>query len=154
LEKLYEYYLTDFIKSRTTFNGQRVGTRRHPQVKGKDAGFWHIISEGKEEEERTPDMRRCERIRWPKPVIQECFNRELRIWKTERGSDKRMLISLNDFSYLVVIAMRKDYLLLITAFRIEREHRRRKMEREYIDFVKKADTALSDDTRTPPAHGG
>lgn len=154
LDQIYEYYLDDFIRSRTIFNGQRVGARRHPQVEGKDACFWHIISEGEVEAERTPDMRRCERIRWPKPVIQECIGRELKLWETKRGPDKRMIISLADFSYLVVIAMRKNYLLLITAFPIERAHRRKKMEGEYLAYKKKAGTALSGDTRTPSTHGG
>lgn len=154
LHQIYEYYLNDFIRNETTFNGQRVGTKRYPQSEGKDACFWHIISEGEEETDRTPDMRRCERIRWPKPVIQECFDRGLKFWETRRGTDKRLLISLDDFSYLVVIAMRKDYLLLITAFPIEREHRRKKLEREYAALKKQAGTALSDDTRTPSTHGG
>lgn len=35
---------------------------------GKEATFWHMIQEGRIEEDRTPDIRRCERIRWPKPI--------------------------------------------------------------------------------------
>lgn len=154
LEKIYEYYLEDFIRNRPIFNNQRIGARRHPQVEGKDACFWHLISEGREETERIPELRRCERIRWPKPIIQECITRSLMIWETKRGTDTRMLISLEDFSYLVVIAKRRDYFLLITAFPIDRENRREKIRKEYKDYKTKAGIARWDDTRTPSTPGG
>lgn len=57
-----EFYL-DFLDSKPVFQGRRLGLKRHPLSQGKEATFWHMISEGTTEEKRTPDFRRCERIR-------------------------------------------------------------------------------------------
>lgn len=31
---------------------------------GKHFGFWRVISDGELEDDRLPDLRRCERITW------------------------------------------------------------------------------------------
>jgi hypothetical protein len=43
----------------------------------------------------------------------------------------RIVIALEDFSYIVVLADRGKYLLLWTAYCVEQEHRRAKLRREY-----------------------
>ncbi len=68
LDALYMWFRQDFIDSKPVFQGQRLGLKRYPLSHGKEATFWHIISEGKNEDDRLPDFRRCERIRWPKQV--------------------------------------------------------------------------------------
>lgn len=45
------------------------------------------------------------------------------------------MIALGDFSYVVVLADRGDYVLLWTAYCVEMEHRRQKLRREYEAFV-------------------
>src|SRR5690625_5054274 len=67
---IYEIFHRDFVTSKPTFRGVRLGLKRHPEYDGKPATFWHMISEGSVEAERTPDLRRCERIAWPRPVIE------------------------------------------------------------------------------------
>jgi len=49
--------------------GKRLGLKRHPMTQNKEATFWHMIQEGSVESERIPDIRRCERIRWPRPSV-------------------------------------------------------------------------------------
>lgn len=44
-------------------------TQYRPSHDGKAATFWHLISEGDEEEDRTPDLARLERIAWPRQLI-------------------------------------------------------------------------------------
>ena len=61
-EALYEVYLNDFVRQETYFRGNKIALKRHPELKGKAATFWHIISEGTVETERLPDLRRCELI--------------------------------------------------------------------------------------------
>ncbi|MNH30689.1 hypothetical protein D3C79_909980 [compost metagenome] len=51
---------------------KRLGLKRHPVIQGKEATFWHMISEGNDEAERLPDLRRCERIRWPRRADLVC----------------------------------------------------------------------------------
>ncbi len=48
----------------------------------------------------------------------------------KRGSDERILIALPDFSYLVVLADRGDFVLLWTAYPVEHDHQKRKLWKE------------------------
>lgn len=131
VEKVDAVFCLDLLRSRTRFRARRVSVRSEPRDQGKEAGFWHAISEGSQETERTPDLRRCERVRWIRSLI-ECGDEDkVCIWETMRGSDRRILIALRDFSYIVVLADRKKYVLFITAFYVEREHRRKKLKKEW-----------------------
>jgi hypothetical protein len=85
LDALYAWFTQDFIDSKPVFQGRRLGLKRHPMSHGKEATFWHMIQEGKEEEQRTPDFRRCERIRWPKPIIEHDGVHPLRYGATSEG---------------------------------------------------------------------
>lgn len=52
-------------------------------------------------------------------------------WKNQRGAEHRYLLALSDFSYLVVVADRGDFVLPWTQYCIEREHQRCKCRREF-----------------------
>jgi len=130
VEEVYQVFRQDFFIDCVRFRGRRVSVRREPLDQGKETGFWHAISEGKEEEERTPDLRRCERIRWIRALL-EADTAKVRIWKNRRGSDRRIVVALPDFSYVVVLADRGKYVLFITAYHVERERRRQKLRKEW-----------------------
>lgn len=137
LEALYGYFVADFVSSRPSWPGKRVGLKRFPEYQGKGATFWHFISEGSEEAERLPDMRRCERIRWPRPLM-EMFDETppaadstIRWWKSRRGKNESYVLALADFSYVVVVADRGDFVLPWTAYCVEREHRQNKLRKEF-----------------------
>lgn len=134
LARLYEGFVSDFITSKPVYPGKRWSLKRQPIIKGKEATFWHIVSEGGIESERLPDLRRCECIRWPRAIIDVIFTDRVRVWRNRRGSEERILIALPDFSYLVVLADRGEYVMLWTAYNVEREHARRKLRREYEDY--------------------
>ena len=102
---------------------------------GKEATFWHIISEGDVESERLPDLRRCERIRWPRPMIEAIKFSHIKWWRNKRKEEERIVIALEDFSYVVVLADRGEYVLLWTAYYVEQEHRRQKLRKEYKAYV-------------------
>ena len=68
-EEIYRLYCETLRDGGLTFRGVRVMLQRRPEYKGKPSSFWHLISEGEKEEERTPDLRRCERITWIAWVI-------------------------------------------------------------------------------------
>jgi hypothetical protein len=98
------------------------------------------------EKERIPDLRRCERMPWAKPTIENCDTWHLKVWTQERRGEKRICIWLerrNEPDYLVVLAQRKGYLLPWTAFTIELDHERRKKQKEY-EAYKKAEAAPPD----------
>jgi len=133
-EAIYAIFHRDFVESKPTYTGKRFALKRHPEYDGKAATFWHLISEGKDEEERTPVMRRCERIAWPKPIIEANGDENVRIWKNRRGRSERILIAVEDFSYVVILDDREDFVLLWTAYYVQYPKQRRRMEREYEEW--------------------
>lgn len=47
LTAIYKYFKEDFINTKPKFRGKQLGLKRHPVTSGKEATFWHMISEGK-----------------------------------------------------------------------------------------------------------
>lgn len=129
INAVYAAFQADFITDRPEFEGRRCGCKRHPMIDGKEATFWHLISEGSVESHRLPDLRRCERIRWPRAMIARSPD-QLRVWQSERRGDPRIVIAVPDFSYVVILADRGEYVLLWTAYSVEQEHRRAKLRKE------------------------
>lgn len=126
---VYGFFRADFIASAPQFQGKRVGLKRHPVIQGKEATYWHCISEGKAEADRLPDMRRCERIRWPRQCIEH--ETELKVWTEERNGEDRIHLWLEAEGYLVVLAARNGYVILWTTFFVKHDHERRKLSRRY-----------------------
>jgi hypothetical protein len=116
LNVLYKFFEEDFIDSAPTLGGMKVVLKRHPVEKGKEATFWHLISEGKSEEDRLPDLRRCERVRWPRPIIEHYDQPAIKFWVNERGGEKRICLWFEEEEYLVVLAKRHGYVILWTAY--------------------------------------
>lgn len=137
LEALYEFFKNDFINGRPVFEGRRVGLKRHPLSQGKEATFWHLISKGSIEDERLPDMRRCERIRWPRPIMENSRDNQIKVWKNERGGETRICLWLEAHEYLLVLADRKDYILPWTAYMVDRPHTKQKLQKEFDNYWKK-----------------
>lgn len=149
-------FSADFEGARPTVRGRRVGLKRMPLVEGMTATFWHFISEGKGEADRRPDLRRCERIGWPRALILAIDSDRVCVWEEEdprRG--RKLLVSLLDYSYLLVLDDRGDYLLPWTAYRVEHEHGRDKLRRRHEGSnAKKAEAAPKDGLVTPSTRGG
>ena len=135
LNALYAVFLEDFVtKPPVAFHPKRFAMKRYPMERGKEATFWHLISSGHCEEERLPDLRRCERIRWPRAVIDAYGTGRVHSWKKRSGGDLRIVIALTDFSYVVILKEAPEYVLLWTAYCVESEHRRAKIKREFLDL--------------------
>lgn len=132
VDVIYGIFENDFIHSRPAqVDGKRFALKRHPEYQNKACTFWHLISSGDNEDDRLPDMPRCARIAWPRPIIDALASDRIVHWRTERGSSNRLLLSVPDFSYVVVLDVRADFVLLWTAFCVEREHHRNKLAREH-----------------------
>jgi hypothetical protein len=134
LNALYAWFKQDFIDSKPSFQGRRLGLKRHPIAQGKESTFWHLIQQGEVEEERTPDFRRCERIRWPKPVIEHDDDPAIKVWRNRRGQEERVCLWFVQESYLVILADRGNYILPYTAYLVEEPHRQRKLQREFEEY--------------------
>ena len=136
LDALYEYFKGDFVDNTPVLAGLRVTLKRHPIEKGKEATFWHLISEGKSEHDRLPDLRRCERIRWPRPMIEHYAQPPLKIWENERKGEKRICLWCEEEEYLVVLAKRRGYLILWTAYLVTKTHTKMKLKNEHDAYKK------------------
>jgi len=149
----YDEYKRDFIETSPVWPvaGKRFSIKRQPLVDGRCHTFWHIISEGDDESSRTRDLDRCARITWPRVVLDEFAmtypapsSDRIAWWVEQRGGEKRIHIATEGFSYLVVVADRGNYVLLWTAFPIDRDHQRRRRKKAFDSYwAEKAKAAPS-----------
>lgn len=137
--KIYNFFENDFVKTKPLYENQKVDVKKYPEVDGIHRTFYHITHEGKDENNRTPDLRRMERIRFPKFVIDNYLHSEILIWKNTRGTDERVVLFNEKENYIVILAQRNNFYLFITAYYIEQPHRKKKLLKEY-EAYKKAKT--------------
>ena len=133
-EAVYSHFFQDFVASGPLLRGARVSYTREPLINGREYTFWHLISEGAAEETRLPDLRRCERIRWPRAMIDSCGSGDVRAWRNRRRSGQALVLALLDWSYKVVLLYRRNSLALWTAYPVEFSNQRRQMEKEYAAY--------------------
>ena len=134
IEAIYQHFKQCFIDNRTQFRGEVVAVARGA-VEGKETTFWHMISEGSDGPGTLDDVR-CERICWPKPIIEECDNRSLKVWQNKRGSEDRLCILVEEGSYLVVLMPRTSDYKLLTAYVVE-GRRKAKLLKEHEQYTKR-----------------
>ena len=130
IDFVYSVFYRDFIESRPEFQRKYVRCRKDPIFDGKEAGFWHCISQGRDENQRTPNLERCERIGWIRAVIENCCYKDIKQWSGKKNSDNRIYLWFNE-EYIVVLGVRNNYFQLITAFCTDRKHTAEKLRKEY-----------------------
>ncbi len=122
------------------FRGLRIAHKRHPEKNGKSATFWHIVSQGTDEENRLPNLRRYECVSWPFHILENCVDScsNLLIWENNRKGDSRILLFCVDLDYLIVLSKRDGYLVFWTSYPVEKSHTKRKLLREYHEYMARA----------------
>jgi hypothetical protein len=135
LAALYAQFRRDWLGVRLQFRGKRIAIKRHPiEDDGMEATFWHLITTGEEEQDRTPVIRRCERIGWPRAIADHDGDQSIRWWVETRGRRQRIHLWCVPADYLFVLCEREDYVLPWTAFPIEYKHQRVKLEKRWNQF--------------------
>lgn len=132
---LYKIFVHDFKISQPDFLGLKVHHRREPMEYDKEEAFFHVTcNDFKKNQNRVPDLRRCERIRWVKAFIEnyascrdmnytDCNDcNGIKAWIEDVHGKERAHIFLEEEQYLVVVEIRKNYCLLITAVYIEHDY--------------------------------
>lgn len=136
-QAVYAIFKNHFIDNNPTFDGIPVYTKKYPLTDGKyHRTFYHVTHEGEDEADRNPDMRRMERIKYPKFIADNNPHAELLVWIEKRKNEDRIHILNMEEGYLLVLAKRKNFLLLWTAFYLEYNHQRRKKLKKYDEYVK------------------
>lgn len=140
INAVYQSFHKDFVNTRPFFEELPLFARYHPSYEEKGAAFWHLISEGNIECDRIPDLRRCERIRWPRPIIEKANSEDVKIWETYRPwkgqQQRRINFSIYNFGYIVVIAENSRGFDLVTAYCVEKTSRKEKLRNEFDIFLK------------------
>jgi hypothetical protein len=131
---LYRIFIADIAQSVLEFEGVRVNCRRNPEAAGRWASFWHLVQEGRVEDDRLPNLRRCERIRWVRWVIENAVDHdEIDVWQNTRGTEVNTLLWFRE-EYLVVLGQRNGYWLLRTAFCTDKTWRVAQLRKERDAF--------------------
>ncbi len=139
---IYTQYLNTVAHANLLFQGAPVKIRFQPSTKQKAFGFWHLISEApsqhnRNEDDRIPDLARCERISWVAWCIQNAEQDGFSWWENQRKSETHVVIWAEAHDFAVVLAKRQvqeqtRYYLLKTAYCVK-PHRRH-------SFIKERDT--------------
>lgn len=135
-DAVYKVFHNNFVANQPLYQGQRVSAQKHPEVDGIHRTFYHITHEGEIENERVPNFRRMERIRFPKFCIENIPTDQILVWEKVVGRDNRIHILNEDEKYLIVLTERDGYYLFWTAFYIEQNHTVRKKIKEYEAYIK------------------
>lgn len=140
-DAIYAIYLETVAHARLTFRSWPLRVRFNSETKRKGHGFWHLVSEAptqdnRNEEERIPDLRRCERVRWVAWCILQADAGApgFSWWENERGRDTHVVIWAEPHDYAVVLGKRpaqqgRSFYLLKTAYCL-RSHAIRKFTKE------------------------
>jgi hypothetical protein len=140
-DRLYEAFLDSFVRRTVQFRGWRVTAKYRPATRGKGYSFWHTISEApdrdnRNENDRIPDIRRCERVCWIAWVIKNAGSEGFPWWETRRQNEIHVVIWARERDFAVVLVKRRDYYMLRTAYAEIKPHRRKTFERELAAFQK------------------
>lgn len=145
---LYEIYLDDFKYDTPYIFDKPIRIRVNPKIAEKDQTFFHMTSNSEyaktnDPNDRTPDLRRCERIKWPRDIIDnylcnnDCDCNKIKIWREPYKNNTRIHMLFEDVRFLIVIEERKDYMLFITSFYMEHNHQVRKQLKKYEKYKNK-----------------
>lgn len=139
---LFAIFKQDFIDSCPCYDNKNVVTRKYPIVDNRPQAFHHLINKDYHIEgfnQRTPDLQRCARLKWVRKFIEntdcsrfccaECSG--IKLWKSPYKSTQRIKMFLEEERYVVIIELREQYCLLITAFYINYEHTLQKLMNEF-----------------------
>ncbi|QEG35122.1 hypothetical protein Pr1d_24130 [Bythopirellula goksoeyrii] len=134
---LFNHFCNDFISNTAVYKGKKVRLNNGQPINGRHSGFWHIISNGSGPEDlRNIRPERCQRILWPRAMINHCGSNDVLSWEETHRGKLRALITLPDFSYLTVLDLRSGGAFLVTAYDLERSHQRVKLEKQMKNSAK------------------
>lgn len=124
---------------------------------GREKIFWHLTTrslkkvkiprkkkkfypEGQThvDDDRYPDLRRCERLPWVRALIEKTEKPEVLSWDYEEGDlTIKTYVWLKDFDFAVIMKRYPDSTRrLITSFYIDKSYKRKDFERKYANRIK------------------
>ncbi len=131
--RLFEVFSRDFYGAAPAFQGRKVlwDTRRED---GKyDECFWHLITKTDPASgDRLVDTARAKRIAWSAAIIRNSADAAVSCWDSKEAGKLRTYLWLKAMDFVVVLEKRKsDRCVLVTAYVVEGDSSRRKLQRSY-----------------------
>ena len=130
---LYHIFVRDFIDSQPLYHGQAIWF--FPEVEdGKHIIFWHLTTrDDKSTGQRLPDLRRCERLPWVRPILCRPPYPEILDWDYEEGDGTtKTYVWLKENNFVVILKKYPDgSRRLITSFWIDYPHTKRRLMNKY-----------------------
>jgi hypothetical protein len=139
INAVYAIFENDLIKNCPKFGSHKLSLKNLPLFQNRSYTFYHLTHKGNIENEREPDLRRCERIGWIKSAIENTENWNLKFWEQQRNGKSRICINLSvedDVDYFVILDVRINCVIIWTAFIAEYAHEKRKKDNEYKNWLK------------------
>ncbi|MFA4999437.1 MAG: hypothetical protein WC519_01785 [Parcubacteria group bacterium] len=138
---LFTIFKKDFMDSQPMFHNKPVFLGDQRILNGKPECFWHVTSEkDKQTGERVPNLRRCERIAWIRPIIDHANDPEVWEWPKQHEREIRYNLFLEKEDFLVVLVERKNF-YLVTAIYIDYPHNKKRLKNEYQEYDEKTKPA-------------
>lgn len=138
-DALYGFFLKSIANGRLSVDGLPVKCRFHPMSKGMAYCFWHIIQDGPSNDDRIPDLRRCERITWIPDIVRVGRGNpaDVRWWKNTRNGRKNLLLWAWENDYVVILELRSARVMLVTAYGPLTYRRRKSFASEWQIYQKR-----------------
>lgn len=148
LDEIYTIFQKDFVKDKIMFEGKYVNYRKAPMDGKYEHTFIHlthkdIFHNSNDPNERTPDLRRAERIGWHKPIIENYLCKEyckdcekILYFEEYHGKNIKAYFLFKDVRFLIIIEKRKKYNLLITGYYVEYDNAMEKYLKKYNKYKK------------------
>ncbi len=155
-EQLYSIFCNDIRDHKLLYKNNIVCIGNKIED-GKEEIFWHLTDKLEKEKPiprrkrkfqkqqnykkpvgRLPDFRRCERLPWIKPVIENSQEPVLLAWDYLEGDKKiKTYVWFKDEKYVVIMKkLKKGVRRLITAFYIDGSKEAKKFEEKYNKRIK------------------
>jgi len=131
VDACYTFFWADFMQTIPLFRTKRMGLKRLPIRDGKEATFYHMTTTGTDENNRTLEVARSERIPWARPLIENETHTDLRVWSERKKGENRIHIWHHAEDYVVVISERRGFYLPWTAFYVKDNNYRVKLGRRW-----------------------
>lgn len=130
--ELYAIFARDLLQTpHPVLGGQRVVISRKCDGE-KEELFWHLTQKDDGNGQRTPDLRRCERLPWIRCMFDHSTEPELLVWDFQESNKAiRTYIWLRDHNFVIVCQKLRRSYVLITAFYVEKAGYRRSLESRY-----------------------
>lgn len=139
IEHLFSIFKTDFIESSPSYNNKRILFDNRMLEQDKPEGFLHIVTEKDNltGQRTNTDLRRCERLCWIRPVIENFTDDAIDYWeKEDRGKIKTKFL-LRDMDFVVILSSRKNSCYyLVTSYYLDWPNSKRKILKERDLYIK------------------